>query len=356
MTRPRNTSPSGGVVRNVQVLRAFAAFLVVFVHLDRLLSWLGLPPFGAAGVDIFFVISGFIMVYTTVDREIRPWSFMADRIARIVPPYWAVTLAVFIVALAAPTLLQATRGNWTELSMSLAFIPFEKANGLVEPMLFVGWTLNYEMFFYLLFAIGLAIPNKVLGVTSVIFYLVCLVGVGLAEQPQEVLGRFYTNTIMLDFAFGMVIGLTHRQIPNCSATSVKLATAVLVCFAAGATVLLPLFLPKVPSFAVCGLPASLVVGGALALERWGWTVRTRWCLRLGNASYSIYLIHPFVTQLAQRLAAGMQPNGLTAFTLIAVTLVSVGMAGLTVHHLLERPLSNMLRRLLKARRLNPQAA
>ena len=50
--------------------------------------------FGGAGVDIFFVISGFIMVYTTMDREITPWSFMADRIARIVPAYWAATLGV----------------------------------------------------------------------------------------------------------------------------------------------------------------------------------------------------------------------------------------------------------------------
>ena len=138
-----------GVLRNVQVLRAFAALLVIFVHLDQLLSRLGVPLFGGAGIDIFFVISGFIMVYTTMDREITPWSFMADRIARIVPAYWAATLGVFFLALVAPSLLQTSHMQWDELFKSLVFVPFRKATGLVQPVLFVGWTLNYEMFFYL---------------------------------------------------------------------------------------------------------------------------------------------------------------------------------------------------------------
>jgi exopolysaccharide production protein ExoZ len=82
-------------IRNVQALRAIAAILVVFVHLDKLLAGIGASTFGAGGVDIFFVISGFIMVYTTMGRQPSPLSFMANRIARIVPIYWAITLVSF---------------------------------------------------------------------------------------------------------------------------------------------------------------------------------------------------------------------------------------------------------------------
>ena len=134
----------------------FAALLVVFVHLDELLPRLGLPLFGGAGVDIFFVISGFIMVHTTMDRDdVTPWSFMAGRISRIVPAYWVATFAVFGIALVAPSLLRTPHLPVGELLQSLAFIPFVKDSGLTQPLLFVGWTLNYERFFYLVFAMGL---------------------------------------------------------------------------------------------------------------------------------------------------------------------------------------------------------
>ena len=129
--------------------------------------------FGGAGVDIFFVISGFIMVYTTMDREITPWSFMADRIARIVPAYWAATLGVFFLALVAPSLLQTSHMQWGELFKSLVFVPFRKANGLVQPVLFVGWTLNYEMFFYLMFAAGLLNSQQKMGIGRC-YFLSCL--------------------------------------------------------------------------------------------------------------------------------------------------------------------------------------
>jgi peptidoglycan/LPS O-acetylase OafA/YrhL len=185
--------PRPGVIRNVQALRGLAALLVVFVHLDNLLLAIGLSTFGGAGVDIFFVISGFIMVYTTADRHVTPWSFMADRIARIVPIYWLITLAVFCIALVSPMLLQATRADWNELVKSLFFIPFTKADGVVAPMFYVGWTLNYEMFFYLLFALGLAFPSNRAGAVAVICCLVCLVGAGLVGQPQNVFGKFYSK-------------------------------------------------------------------------------------------------------------------------------------------------------------------
>ena len=149
----------------------------------------------------------------------------------------------------------------------------------------------------------------------------------------------------------MLIGLFYRQILTYAATSPKWVAAALVLFGTGAAVLLPLCFPEVSSFVVCGLPASLVVGGALLLENLGWSVEAPWLLGLGSASYSIYLVNPFVAQLSQKVDGLMQPNKLTDLSLIATTLMGVCVAGVMFHHILERPLSSRLRRLLKARRL-----
>jgi exopolysaccharide production protein ExoZ len=346
--------PRPGVVRNVQALRGLAALLVIFAHLETVLPRVGLQPFGYAGVDIFFVISGFIMVYTTADRDVTPISFMSDRIARIVPIYWIITLAVFGLVLLAPALLQTTRADWGELAESLAFIPFEKNHGLMMPVLFVGWTLNYEMFFYLLFALGLALPGKKAGPLAVICCLVFLVVAGLVEHPQSVFGRFYTNSIVLDFALGVMIGLAHTNIPLQATISSKVAVASLVVAGFILVLVLPLIFPDVSTFPVGGLPACLIVGGALMLERWGWVVKATWCLMLGNASYSIYLTHTFVTEAAQKIAARVQPGAFESSLLIAGTAVAVCVVGILVYRTLEQPLSTMARRLLKARRLNPQ--
>ena len=110
--------------------------------------------FGAAGVDIFFVVSGFIMVVTTMKRDMAPGEFLLHRIARIVPVYWVVTILLFAIVMYGfkPVGIMRMQPDW--LAKSLLFIPFDR-DGRVEPIISVGWTLNYEMFFYLLFALGL---------------------------------------------------------------------------------------------------------------------------------------------------------------------------------------------------------
>ena len=99
---------------SIQILRAFAALLVVFHHARYQIQDFevffhgGIWPFGQAGVDIFFVISGFIMWVTTHDRRTTPLRFMTNRIVRIVPLYWLLTLAVAAACLSRP----AFSGGW----------------------------------------------------------------------------------------------------------------------------------------------------------------------------------------------------------------------------------------------------
>ena len=117
-------------------------------------------------------------------------------------------------------------------------------------------------------------------------------------------------------------------------------------------IVLPLIFPDASTFIVGGLPAFLIVGGGLLLERWGWVVKAAWCLVVGNASYSIYLTHTFVTEAAQKIAAKVQPEAFASSLVIAGTLIAVCVVGILVHRALEQPLSTLARRLLKVRRLN----
>ena len=137
-------------IESIQILRFIAAFSVMMVHLP-------IFSFGIWGVDIFFVISGFIMMYVT-DKDYK--FFFVKRLIRIVPLYWILTVGVFIIALINPDFLNNTSANIKHLIKSMLFIPFDK-NGIGHfPILFLGWTLNFEIIFYLLFALSIFISKN----------------------------------------------------------------------------------------------------------------------------------------------------------------------------------------------------
>jgi len=360
---PAVRSPAGPAPRasatidNIQTLRALAALLVVFVHLDVFLRALGLAPFGHGGVDLFFVISGFIMVHTTGRapavrapavraRPISPASFLVNRFTRIAPIYWLITLFVYGVALAAPSLLQATSTAPEQLAKSLFFIPFQKANGLVQPTLFVGWTLNYEMFFYALFAVGLAFPKRPVGAALVAAFMVALVAFGSVVRPESVLGAFYTRPIILEFVAGMALGAIGAGV--CVPVRWKRGLLLGACaLGLAAVAFVPLLFPGLSRLVTQGVPAVAVVAGAIVLHQSGVRVGGRWLLLLGDASYALYLTHPFVTQAAQKAGKLLGLTPLLAASLIPVTLVLVCLVGVVTHLVVERPLTRLAKGLLE---------
>jgi len=337
------------VLVNIQVLRAAAAFLVIFVHIAPLAARAGASPhafeFGNSGVDLFFVISGLIMVFTTRRRETTAANFMAHRIARIVPFYWFMTFTVFAIALAAPALLQSTRADFGDLARSLAFVPYRKANGFVQPVVFVGWTLNYEMAFYVLFAAGLLTGRRVLGALLTLAALGAAAVAGYALRPAGLYGAFYTAPIVLEFGLGMLLGLALPHLPR-SRTAARLA-APAGAFCMALLIVTPSIWPDADRFFLFGLPAAGAVFSALVLERAGAVVRVPLLTRLGDASYATYLTHFFVTQVAVKAAAvfGLADAG-AAIALGAVTFAAAGAVGLAVHYGIEKPLSAAARRVL----------
>lgn len=286
--------------------------------------------FGPAGVDLFFVISGFIMVHVTRDRVVSPGTFFLERLRRVAPLYWLMTISVFLIALAAPAMVQATQADARELVLSLLFIPFEKSHGNFQPVLFVGWTLNLEMFFYGVFALSLFVRRRPCIVSIIALALLVLIGV-LSSIP---IVRFYAHPIILEFAAGILIALAYPRMTPAGGASL-LTAGVAALLAA------PAILPDTSRAIVHGIPATLIVIGALKLEIAGKTLRS---LRgLGDASYSMYLTHAFVTQAAYKVAVAVGLGTLSVLVLYPATLAASCAVAVLVHQMVERRIADAMR-------------
>jgi peptidoglycan/LPS O-acetylase OafA/YrhL len=349
---PPAEPPPRATLHNIQALRALAAFMVVCVHLQVLAAMAGAPAnlidAGNAGVDLFFVISGFIMVFTTGRKPQGPLPFLGSRLRRIAPLYWIVTLAVFLVARLAPSLIQNTPSDPGRLAASLLFLPAPRLDGTLRPVVFVGWTLNFEMAFYVLFALGLLAPRRWVGVLATAGVLVLTVAGGWIAKPASPILGFYTTPMVIEFGLGMLLGLAWPHLKAPKAAAWPLAGAALMAFAV--MLAAPWLWPGSERLFAFGLPAMVIVAAALVLERQGRAVRWRWLMALGAASYAIYLSHFFVTQAVILLArkAGLHGPAEVAVA-AAVSLLGVAVAGYVLHRTVEQGADRLIARLISAK-------
>jgi exopolysaccharide production protein ExoZ len=332
------------MVNNVQVLRAIAALMVIATHVSRVNPLLpdSFGKFGAHGVDIFFVISGFIMVFTTAMKPVSPARFFGNRVLRIVPLYWLLTILLFLLATAAPSLLQSTRSDPGELIKSLLFIPFVRSEGVVQPVLTVGWTLNYEMFFYAIFALGLLISSRTMRMIAIMAPFVILAVLGMVFRPAHPILSFYTSSLILEFCFGMVLGLLYPRISASPPHPMLVVGLLLIGFAGFAldgNMAVPL------SHLTRGFSASLIVYAAIALEAGGIRHDGRLMLLLGAASYSIYLGHQYLVILVDRVADHVGwGHGWGLGPVLLLQFVAAIAGGVLLHVLIERSMIAGLRR------------
>ncbi|MDX3900184.1 MAG: acyltransferase [Sphingobium sp.] len=340
-------SDSRGQVIYVQYLRGVAAMLVVLYHMLVQEDWLynPLPPllFGAGGVDIFFVISGFVMFVAA--RHESPGEFWLKRIIRIVPLYWLATL-IFLAMRHAHFGEPGIDG--ASISKSLFFIPYRVGppTAPVYPFLVPGWSLNVEMFFYFLFGIGLMIGRPAL------FSGLAVVAVVLAGQVFPYHGpafTLYTKPILLEFSAGLLLGWLW--------TGNRLSSRFWPLLVIGATLLLVSDMFGEATLVVRGIGGVLVMVGAIAAEGAKWRVRSSLLKALGDASYSIYLVHIPILLIFFAIMKRIPLHGPVQFIIylaLGLTLCAVG--GIVSHHLVERPLTNALRRFVpRSSRKDPTA-
>lgn len=337
-------------VVTIQYLRAVAAALIVFQHA------MGIPAFiyytahfGTVGVDLFFMISGFIMWTTTQGNTRGPGAFWLARIIRIVPLYWLFTAAYVVAALVTPASFFSLKLDAMHIVKSFLFIPAEHPNlGLPAPVFTLGWTLNYEAFFYLFFGLCLLVPRLWVRFGILVAIFCALVAFGAWFQPRGPVLSSYVDPIMLEFLSGMVLAILSPYLGRCGAV----LGAVLVVAGTlwvGIVYANDMVLSRLISHAI---PSIMLVTGALMLEPWARAYPSRLGLLLGDASYSIYLIHPF----AQRaflllLIQTVGLAGISATFYIFAAFFLAMLAGVICYLVLERRVLAIGRRIV--RRLQP---
>jgi exopolysaccharide production protein ExoZ len=342
----------GKQFENLQALRACAAISVVLFHMTFVFWNIpgtapgGWPLFpmhfvGWAGVDVFFVISGFI-IYTVSGR--LHWTesntrtaieFLLRRVFRVYPIYWVfLLLYTLLVAVGAVAVWNTT---WTWDYLGLDFLLVNRYNKQVP----VAWSLVYEMLFYVVTSATLLFGRRhyrmILGAWIAVEGVLCTLNHFLPFGTWR--DSIWLNPLIIEFGLGCFVGYLVES----ETTGLWKATAVLwiPLFVAGGYLSAKYNMPgagdyRVPTF---GLGAACLVYAICAAEMVG-NVAPQWAIKIGNASYSIYLGQEFSLYSTRYIAFGVGVN--TPFagwvTLLGALLVAVGI-GVVSYYLMERPLT-----------------
>jgi exopolysaccharide production protein ExoZ len=361
-SKPQLSPPrTSHALTSIQALRGFAVTLVVLFHVqhytaERLQLPNLLPRFdiGAAGVDLFFVISGFIMVYASERLYARRGGmhiFFLRRMARIVPMYWAASTVLLVYLLARyGDLSAASGGGGAEYVVaSYLFYPYVRPDGSGLPLLGVGWTLNYEAFFYALFGLSLVLPRRI--AVPVIGALFALLIALRALYPVPDPFDFWFNPLILEFVFGTSIAMAYRaglRLPMwLTWILVALGLATLAWSWREGHLLAPSSWWRI---LIWGLPALAIVG-ALALAERPVAKNLFWRSTgfLGDASYSIYLFHTLALGIPLiALGRFIAPASAPWLYVPCMLMAAVGLP-ILIYRFAERPLTAWLQRMIEKR-------
>jgi hypothetical protein len=277
------------VLSNLQLLRAFAAISVVILHSLQIASLYGqgatffsvLEGWGNSGVDIFFVISGFVMYYAQMSSHKSAYCFIKHRIIRIVPIYWLLTISIVALFFLLPSVFNHTPPSVFNVLSSLLFV----SHGLGEnhPVLYVGWTLEYEMLFYAVFAFSLLFKRDSITLWLPVALLTFVTMLG------------FVSSIVLEFVFGVLAAKLFFDDRWHRYGGITLALGLLLLLLSIAY----------PVYALAnrvlwwGIPAVLIVFGAVTVRQ----QKSRLLSYLGDASYSIYLLQVFTIPAFYKFAS-----------------------------------------------------
>lgn len=331
------------LLANVEVLRFFASFFVLVEHLflstergyiEGQAVSSPLPILWKSGVDIFFIISGFIMLHVSWDsfgKQGVSGQFLLRRLIRIAPLYWIFTTVMVAVMLVVPWAVNQSHVDWPHVAMSYLFLPWPRISGDVQPVLGPGWTLNYEMLFYAIFAVGLLLRRGP-GLLAMAAIFACLLGPGRIFASDLGPFAFWTNPIILEFLMGVGLAAIYRR-------GIRIGHAAQIALVALGLVAGGFAEMNEGSFgsrwAWAGLPSLLIAAGFILGPELPDNRLRRFLVMGGAASYALYLTHLFSLRAFGIVwkASGIEASG--AYIVLA-GVVALG-AAVAVHLTVEKP-------------------
>lgn len=348
------------LIKSIQVLRAFAAASVVIVHAVNRANT-GWPEshgslteatvFAAhSGVDLFFVISGFLMAYLHRDHfgvAGAPGKFFSRRIIRIVPFYWLLSAVALGMMVFLPQLADEHRqlSDWGWLAGNFGFFPWPDSRGHADHLLIVGWTLDYELMFYALFAAALFFRR---GFVVLCAAMAGLILFGAIVKPAHWALRWVTDLMLLEFLAGVGIAVLMRREwspPRWLSWLALGAGVVAIVMSAHVDAPRPL---------KWGVPAAMIVMATLWLRFPCTSAIGRAMTVVGNASYSLYLTQVFslpALAMLMKIVGVKLPGDLMA----AVLWLGACALGVAFWWTVERPMTDVLNRLVAPRPRTPIA-
>ena len=361
----------------IQALRFVAAMLVVLAHSTAMVNermhldmykWRA----GWSGVDIFFVISGFVMTISSggLMQRMDGWKiFITRRLIRIVPLYWVATTIKLVTILVLPSLaLDSPLELWNTIASYLFFPTFDDQSLLATPLLKVGWTLNYEMLFYVIFTMALFLGKSPLKFTAVIFALA--VAINIFSTPSVPFIYGFLEPILMEFVMGMLVAKlclrvnTINAVVNIEARHgaknfidklLQYISTTKVGATIGAVAVLASFIimfncaqqPMWWRWAYWGLPSMVIVAVIALCEPALRKVMPKLLATLGDSSYSLYLFHTFTVPLLGTLMLKLK---LVQPTLaLAACIVISPIACLAIYTWFELPMTTRLKKLASFR-------
>lgn len=347
--RPDSTPPGvaadtdkPGTILSIQILRFIAALSVVLFHShnalkDHLVGHRsdGIDHafgVGASGVHIFFVISGFVMVYTTRRAGLTPGKFLSRRLIRIYPIYWVMAATYF-----ATHLMLGTPYQLDSAQIAGALLLFPAASSLI---IGPGWTLAFEMYFYLCFALAIFAGVR-RGLVFLSIYYLLSAALGLYFGHHSSITNLASNFLLLEFAAGAWLGYAFSNgLVFAPRTAGALTLLGLLTLISG------FWVPydRVPSVISWGIPSFFVVAGALSFEPWLRTAIGRFVAKLGDSSYLLYLSHILTIDLLLASPIGSWDGSrLSAVWLSVPVAVVCTIAAAIGYEAIELPLLNILK-------------
>jgi peptidoglycan/LPS O-acetylase OafA/YrhL len=344
----------------IQFFRGFSALLIVMFHasyfsIDKFhQTYLSnIFSFGYSGVDFFFVLSGFIIFYTSghhFGQKSKLATFLWKRLIRIYPIYWLITLAVGAIYFLIPSFGTGSEGQIGEIFKSLILYPQEK-----PPILVVGWALRHIVLFYLVFGLGIWLKPR-LSIPIIFSYL----GLTLALFIAQILGvfdiksipygwQFLLDSFNLEFAFGCLAAYSvnkfKAEIPN--QVMLGIFGAGLLMFAIGAFLFPDPSVSYIKSARIIayGLSSLVIIIGATLIDIHKSVGIWKIFDYLGNASYSIFLVHVPLLSANIKIASILHLDKLIGqfLTMTLVVVIAIGM-GCLLYSYVEKPLLEFLRK------------